>query len=458
MTTLSDAAHLASLLADRGADGVRRELAEWHAFDIAETLAELDGVIREAVLRALPVKRQAEVFGYLQPEDQLAFARALRRPELGAVFAAMDPDERADLFKRLPEDDREAILPGLAQAEREDIRKLASYGEDTVGSVMTSHYVTVRPGMSVGEAFAHLRREAPDRETIYDAFVIDEERRVVGVVSLRDIIIAPPGARIADVMKTEVVTVSADAPRAEAATLIEQYDLIALPVVNGGEKLVGIVTADDAIDVIEARTTDTFQKQAALSLGRREREGEGVINVLEATLATLWRVRIVWLVLLVFGNILSGFGIAAFEDMIAANVALVFFLPLLIASGGNAGSQASTLMVRALATGDVGIGDYVRLVSREVVVAAMLGGTMALAVSLIGFWRGGPEIALIVALAMVAIVIAGSLIGMSLPFVLSRLGGDPATSSAPLVTSIADVIGVLAYLGIASVVLGRMAG
>jgi len=365
----------------------------------------------------------------------------------------MEPDERADLYKRLPEDEREAILPGLAQAEREDIRTLASYPENTVGAVMTSDYVTVRPEMSVEAVFAHLRREAPDRETIYDAYVIDEDRRVIGVVSLRDLLLAPPGARIEDVMRREVVTVSADAPRDEAATLIEQYDLIGLPVINGGGKLVGVVTADDAIDVIEQKTTDTFQKQAALAFGRRNRGGPVVVNVLEARITTLWRLRIVWLVLLVFGNILSGFGIAAFEDMIAANVALVFFLPLLIASGGNAGSQASTLMVRALATGDVTLRDYARLIGREAVVAAMLGATMAVAVSLIGLLRAGPEIALVVAAAMVAIVVIGSLIGMSLPFILSRFGGDPATSSAPLVTSMADVVGVLVYLGIAAAVL-----
>ena len=206
--------------------------------------------------------------------------------------------------------------------------------------------------------------------------------------------------------------------------------------------------------MLEEETTDTFQKQAALAFARRERGGPMVVNVLEATITTLWRLRIVWLVLLVFGNILSGFGIAAFEGMIAANVALVFFLPLLIASGGNAGSQASTLMVRALATGDVTVRDYARLISREVVVAGMLGAIMALAVSLIGFVRAGPEIAAVVAAAMVAIVVIGSLIGMSLPFVLSRFGADPATSSAPLVTSMADVVGVLVYLGIAAAVLG----
>ena len=234
MTDIAEATQVAALLADRGADGVRRELATWHPFDIAEVLTALAPPLQASVLLALPVKQQAQAFGYLAPEDQLALARALRRPELGRVFAAMEPDERADLYKRLPEDERAAILPGLAQAEREDIRKLAAYPENTVGAVMTSDYVTVRPDMSVEEVFAHLRREAPERETIYDAYVIDEARRVVGVVSLRDLLLAPPGARIEDVMRREVVTVSADAPRGEAATLIEQYDLVALPVINGG--------------------------------------------------------------------------------------------------------------------------------------------------------------------------------------------------------------------------------
>jgi magnesium transporter len=445
---------LVAFIARKDLDSVRAALKPCHPFDIASVLPELPPGQQVEILLALPAKRQAQVFGYLDAEEQLALARALRREDLGRLFADMDPDERADLFKRLPEAVREAIVPGLAQAEREDIRKLAAYPENTVGAVMTSAYAAVPPDVTAREAIDLLRQEAPNRETIYEVFVIDATRDLLGVVSLRDLLLAAPESRVSEVMRREVVKVAAEAPRAEAARLIGEYDLIALPVTNGGGKLVGIVTADDAMEVAEQEVTEDFQKQAALDFGKKGAIGPVTVNVLEAPLWLLYRARIPWLVILVFGNIFSGAGIATFEEMIEANVALVFFLPLLIDSGGNAGSQAATLMVRALALGDVRMRDYAKLIAREVVIAGMLGFTMALAVSLIGIVRGGPEVAAVVSLSMVIIVVVGSTIGMSLRFLLSRFGRDPATASAPLITSIADGLGVLIYFGLAYYVFG----
>jgi magnesium transporter len=250
---------------------------------------------------------------------------------------------------------------------------------------------------------------------------------------------------------------AASAPRGGAPsrteTAMTRATLPAVPAVDGAEAMVGIVTADAAMDVAQAAATEDFQKAGGTGAGLAD-------GLRRAGVALLYRKRAGWLVALVFANILSGAGIAAFEDTIAAHLALVFFLPLLIASAGNAGSQAATLTVRALATGEVGLSDRGRLLGREVLVALALGGTMAAAVSLIGLWRGGPEIALVVALAMVVlamvvVVLAGSLIGMSLPFLLDRLRLDPASAGAPLVTSTADVAGVLVYFAIASAVLIR---
>ncbi|MGH8588961.1 MAG: magnesium transporter, partial [Gammaproteobacteria bacterium] len=216
-------------------------------------------------------------------------------------------------------------------------------------------------------------------------------------------------------------------------------------IVNGGDKLVGIVTYDDALDVVEAEATEDFHKGATV--------GKLDGSVREAALNLLYRKRVFWLVLLVFGNLFSGAGIAYFEDTITAYVGLVFFLPLLVGSAGNAGSQASTLMVRALATGDVMLKDWGRMLGRELVVAAALGLTMAIAVYGVGVMRGGAELALVVALAMLFAVMTGGLIGVSLPFMLSRFKLDPATASAPLVTTIADVTGVVIYFSIASIYL-----
>ena len=241
-------------------------------------------------------------------------------------------------------------------------------------------------------------------------------------------------------------TSSSAEPRAVAADLIGEYDLIALPVIDEESRLVGIVTYDDALDVAADEATEDLHKAGGTL-------GDLGPSFRSAAVGTLYRKRAFWLVLLVFGNVLSGAGIAYFQNTIATYVSLVFFLPLLIGSSGNAGAQSATLMVRALATGDVRARDWGALIAREVVVAGLLGLTMAIAVSGIGWLRGGPDIALVVAVTMIVVVLVGSLIGLLLPLALSWLRLDPATASAPLVTSIADATGVVVYLGIATVVL-----
>jgi magnesium transporter len=254
-----------------------------------------------------------------------------------------------------------------------------------------------------------------------------------------------PSARVADLMKTKVIVARAEDSRKSAAEKIARYDLTALPIINGGDRLVGIVTADDAMDIAEAESTESFHRVGTVS--------NLSVSLRDAGVWLLFRKRIFWLMLLVFGSVLSGAGIAFYEDVIADHVALVFFLPVLIGSAGNAGAQSATLMVRALGTGDVVLRDWGRMLGRELFVAVLLGMMMALAVALLGVLRGGMAIAAVVALTMVLVVIAGSLIGMSLPFLLSRFELDPATASAPLVTSIADVAGVLIYFGLAAALL-----
>lgn len=418
-----------------------------HSADIANVLANLSGEESGRLLRLLPLEERADVFGYLDSDDQIEIARALGRREFAKIVAEMSPDERADLFNHLPEEQQQTLLPALAQAEREDIRRLASYPEGTAGAVMTSDYATLPPNLTAREALESLRLAAPDKETIYYAYVVDEARRLAGVVSLRDLILAEPNARVADIMDTNVIHARAEDSRADVARKIAKYDLIALPIINGGDALVGIVTQDDAMDVVEEEATKDFHKVGTV--------GTLDTSLKEASIGLLYRKRIGWLVVLVFFNIFSGAGLALFQDTIVAHVALVFFLPLLIAGGGNAGAQASTLMVRALATGDVGLADWGQMLGRELLVATGLGLTMAVAVAGLGVLRGGPEIAVIVAATMVLVVIVGGLIGASLPFVLSRFRLDPASASAPLITSIADVAGVIIYLGIATAVLSR---
>jgi len=417
------------------------------AADLADALARLDTGRAARALQLLDRAERANVFGYLPIELQSGLMAGLSRAALTELLEHMSADERADLFNTLTPAVREQVLPALAHAEREDIRRLAAYGQGTAGAIMTSDYAALAPGLTAREAVEELRRVAPDTETIYNAYLVDENRRLVGVTTLRRLITAAPDTQVSELMVANPIVARVDDDQEVIADLISRYDFIALPILDADDRLVGIVTADDAMDVAQAEATE----DALLAGGTAGRLPGSVRG---ATIRQLYRLRVFWLVLLVFANIFSGAGIAHFEETIASHLALLFFLPLLIASAGNAGSQSSTLMVRAMATGDVRSQDWARMLGREVLVASLLGLTMAAAIAGIGVWRGGKDIALVVSITMVIVVLVGSLIGMLLPFVLSKLRLDPATASGPLVTSIADVTGVLVYFGIADALLG----
>jgi magnesium transporter len=446
MQTVSPVAtELRSLLAGGDIRVLREYCLDAHPGVNAEALSELALPEIVQVLGHIELPMRADIFAHFDIGMQMEIAAALRRRDLVTLVSAMSHDDRVDLLKRIPEEKLETILPGLAQAERDDILKLSSHPEGTAGAIMTSDYVTLSPKLTARQAIEKLRQEAPDKETIYNAYVIDDERRLLGVVSLRELILAPGAAIVGELMTSDVLSARVEEDQQEVARMIAKYDLLALPIVNGGDKLVGIVTHDDALDVTEQEATEDFHKSATV--------GTLPMSLKDAGFSILYRKRIFWLVLLVFGNIFSGMGIAHFEETITRYVVLLFFLPLLIASSGNAGSQSATLMVRALATGDVVLRDWARMLGRELLVASALGGTMAIAVSTLGIFRGGPEIALIVALTMLLVVVVGSVIGMSLPFLLSRFNLDPAAASGPLITSIADAAGVVIYFSIATTLL-----
>lgn len=446
METQDLAVVVRELLAQRDIAQLRALLDEAHPADIANCISTLEGSDIWRVLSALPTERRTEVFGYLPPSEQVRLANALNRRNLAEIFRHMSADERADLYNRLEPGQQTALLPGLAQAERDDIRNLASHEEGTAGAIMTSDYASLAPWLTASEAIQALRREAPDKETIYQAYVIDGHRSLLGAVSLRDLIVAPYEARVSELMTEELIYSRVTDAQEDVAQKISKYDLIALPIVDDDDRLVGIVTYDDAMDVAEQEATEDFHRVGTV--------GPLDESVRHASMLLLYRKRIFWLLVLIFGSLLSGLGLAYFEDTITTYVVLVYFLPLLIASGGNAGAQTATLMVRALATGDVELRDWGVLLARELGIAGLLGLTMALVVSTIGFARGGPEVAFVIAATMVLVVVAGSLIGISLPFLLSRFRLDPATASVPLVTSIADLAGVLIYFSLATLVLG----
>ncbi len=413
--------------------------------DFSEGL-EVDETWR--LLAHAPIDRQAEVLTFYPPPKQVEMVDGAGREAMARLLEEMPHDDRVDLLRRLDDEVVESLLPLVTKADRADIRRLLSYPEDSVGAVMTTDYASLSADVTVGEAISQLRRQAPEKETIYYVYVVDEERRLIGFVSLRDLILAKPSARVADVMHRDVICARIDEDREAVARKLAEYDFLALPVVDDQHRLVGIVTFDDVADVLEAEVTEDFHLTAAVVPLAR---GYGQTNPW-----ALYRRRVGWLVVLVFVNLVSSGVIAAYEETLQAAIALAFFLPLLIDSGGNTGSQAATLIVRALATGEIGVGQWLRVVVKELAVGAALGATMAAASFALGAFRGGVEVGLIVGISMLGIVILTNLIGVLLPFVLTRLRFDPAVASSPLITTVADAAGLFLYFTIATWVIGLM--
>lgn len=425
---------------------LRDVLGDWPAPEVADLLEHLRKQDRVLLFRALSRDLAADVFAYLDLDQQNALLTDLTDEEARQILADLPPDDRAMLLDELPGQVTQRVLNLLSPGDLGEARLLLGYPEESVGRLMTPDYVAVRRDWTVEQTLRHIRTHGKDRETINRLYVIDDRWRLLDDIELRKVILADPATAIEQLMDHSFASVSAFADREEAVRMIRRYDIVALPVVASGDVLVGIVTVDDLLDVAEQEATEDFHRVGSVEPIRR--------SFREAGIGYLYRRRIGWLLALVVVNILSGAGIAHFEDTISATLALIFFLPLLIASAGNAGAQASTLTVRALATGDVKMGNWLLLLGKELAVATALAVTMAGAVSLIGVYRGGWDLGVVVALTMVIVVVLGSLVGMSLPFLLDRFGLDPATASAPLVTSIADIVGVLVYLSIATWYLG----
>lgn len=452
---------LRELIVERNEAALREFFAGRHPADSAELLDDLEPAEVHFVLDLLGGREQAAVFSYLEPELQDGAADLMQRGAIASLLTYMSHDERADLVSRLPPERVERILPLLAHAEREDIRALASYKEGTAGAVMTSDYATVPAEATAAAAIDRLRHEAPDRETIYYCYVVDEKRRLIGFVSLKDLILAPANRPVSKIMQTEVVSATVDEDQEEAAAKLMEYDLIALPIVDAEGRLVGIVTHDDVIDVIvDEATEDVYRMGAVEPL---------MDSYLRTPFATLWGKRALWLAILFVGGFLTTIAMAKFEWLTDKWHDLVLFLPLIISAGGNCGSQSATLITRALALGEVKPSDWFRVVWYEILMGASLG----LALGGIGFLRAwftplevlrgmeGVEaeslllkLAAVVAAGVAAVVLCGNLVGAVLPLALKRIGLDPALMSNPVVASLVDVTGIMAYFAIAQWMLG----
>ncbi|MDY0116828.1 MAG: magnesium transporter [Sulfurimonadaceae bacterium] len=422
---------------------LRRLLAKQDSFKLANFIEDQDDESETILFRLLRRKQTKEVFSLLSYEKQHEIIKkfAQNSHKLSILLNDMEPDDRTAFFEELPDSVAQKLIKTLSPKEQSITLKLLEYPEDSIGRLMTPEYLAVKPDYTVEEAFAHIRKYGRDSETLNVIYVIDNQRRLVDDVLIKDLILASPEQKVAELLDYGFVALNAMDDQEKAIAIFQDYDRVALPVLNKDGVLLGIVSFDDIMDVVEEESTEDFHKFGAFS--------EAISNPLKERIFSLYQKRIVWLVALVFMNIFSGAALASFENLIQSMVALVFFLPLLIDSGGNAGSQSATLMIRSLAIGDVKLTDWYKLIAKEVGVALLLGMTMALAVGLVASFRA-PEIMVVVCMTMVIVVMVGSLIGLLLPFIFTKLKLDPATASAPLITSIADISGVIIYFSIAS--------
>lgn len=429
-----------------------------HPAAIAEGISGLSTEDAWKLLRHADTSIRAEIFSHLDEQLQVEIVGSLNRVEVVRLLTDMAPDDRADLFKQLSEDLQETVFPALAQAEREDIRRLSSYEEGTAGSVMTSDYATVSPGLTASQAIEHLRKVAPDRETIYYIYVVDEQRKLLGFASLKDLIVARRDSYIRDIMNPAVFFVRATDDQEDVARKIQKYDVLALPVINGGEALVGIVTHDDAMDIITQEHTEDMEKFMAIGGSHED------VGYMKTSIWRHFRNRYPWVIALSILGLVSGYIVQSFEGLLMQFSILAAFMPMLADTGGNTGSQSASLVIRALALKEVTAKDVFNIMTREFRIALLLAALLGtIAFGRVFLFDSGPgvpanfsliRIAFAISLALGLQVITSTLVGALLPLGAARMKWDPAVVASPALTTIVDITGLLIYFLIAKWILG----
>ena len=406
--------------------------------------------------RTLARGEAEDFFLEMSARDQADVLLKLPKEEQRSWMRLLAPDDAADLVQEASPEDKERLLTLLDEPTRREVSALLAYGEDAAGGLMNPRYARLRPDMTVDEAISYLRRQAREKppETLYYTYVLDDQQHLLGVVSVRELLAAPPNKRVREIMETDVQTVREDLDQESVSRLFAQYDLVAMPVVDADNRMKGIVTVDDIVDVVAEEATEDIQK-----FGGMEALEAPYLNI---AFGSMVKKRAGWLAALFLGEMLTATAMAHFEDQIAKAVVLALFVPLIISSGGNSGSQASTLVIRAMALDELKLRDWWRVVRRE------LGAGLALGLVLgsIGFlriviWQAVTptygahymQVALTVFGTLIGVVMFGTLAGSLLPFVLRRLGFDPASASAPFVATLVDVTGLIIYFSVASLVL-----
>ncbi len=434
-------------LADKDFRGVNSLLADLLPADALELIEELDTLDRVVVFRLLPKRTAAEVFTDLPPDEQAELLDLFSEKQAADLFEEMDPDDRAFVLEEFPAGIVKDLLRIISPEERLMTSTLLGYPDNSAGRIMTPEFVDLRGPMSVEQAIERIRNIGPDRETIYVCYVIGPYRKLLGTVSLKEILLSPPGTRIEEIMTPEPLTAFTHDDQEEVAGTAGRYDLLAVPVVDGENRLVGIVTIDDLIDVIEEEASEDVYRMAGMV--------EIPTSYLDTSLFTLFRKRAIWLLLFMVAQTISGGILKHYEDAMAQVLALIFFIPMLVGSAGNTGTQSATLVIRGLATGAIDVGAIGRVFARESIMGIMLG-------ILLGVVGGGIAALLgqnallfvVVAISFMCTILTANLVGAIMPLVFEKMGMDPALMAGPVITTVVDVGGLIIYFQIARIVFG----
>ena len=444
---------LLDMIGRRDVPAIKAYFADQNPIDIAELLSEDAELPLAKLYRLLPKTLAAEVFVEMDSDTQAKLIAELSDKEIAETMSELFYDDAADLVEEMPATVVKRILKNTATEDRSEINKLLKFKDDSAGSIMTTEFVELKREMTVGEALDHIRRVAPDKETVYTCYVTDGTRHLLGLVTALALLTSPTDKKIGDLMNEHVISAKTSDDREEVAKTLTKYDFLALPVVDSEDRLVGIVTVDDALDVISEETEEDFAKMAGMSPSEAP--------YLKTPALRLFRARIPWLLLLMVSATFTGMIISGLENALAKQVVLTMFIPMLMDTGGNSGSQSSVTIIRALSLGDVHFGDILRVLRKELTTALLCGVTLA-AVAFIklmtidNLLSGGVTltVALVVSLTLLCTVLAAKFIGATLPLIVHKIGLDPAVAASPMITTIVDAIALLVYFAIATALLG----
>jgi len=442
---------LQALLEQENFRGAKALLVPVQPADIAEAIEGLPDTMQGIAFRLLPKNEAIEVYENLDSTVQQALIEDFKRQDLIDIVDKMSPDDRARLFDELPAKIVRRLLEQLSLQERQATALLLGYEAQTAGRIMTPEYVALKENWTVERALDHIRAQADLSETVYYLFVTNYARQLTGILSLRQLVISRPEQTIGEVMTREVVSAHTGDDQEDIARMIQRYDFLAVPVVDTEDRLVGIITVDDVIDILEAEATEDIYALGGLQSG-----GD---NYFQSNLIDVARKRVVWLSVLLLTNTVTTAVIRSQEDIFEKVVVLASFIPLLIGTGGNVGAQSSTVVIRGLNTDEIQLKDSMQVIRREAIAGAFLGLMLGLVVTLWAYFlQGGTESALPVAItigiSLFGISVLASSAGAVLPFLFQSLKLDPALMSAPFITTVVDVLGVLLYLNLARYILG----